>query len=103
MDEDVLELEGENLTVRVSGNLDTLRAIRLDEAFSDLPDTVKSICFDFQGLEYIASSGLRLLYWAHQYTGEKGGSMVVRHVSPRVMEVLEVTGFRGRIRIEEEQ
>ena len=72
----------------------------LDEKLNDLPEEVRSICFDFKDLEYIASAGLRILFWAVEYTDEKGGSMSVKNVSPEVREVFTITGFDELITIE---
>ena len=92
--------EGCDLTIGIRGKLDTMLAMDLDEQLSSLPEEIKSIIFDFDGLEYIASAGLRILYWAQEYTEEKGGRMTVRNVSPEVDDIFEMTGFKDMINIE---
>lgn len=94
------EQNGKDLNVGLSGKLDTLSAMGLDDRFAELPEEVINIFFDLNGLEYIASAGLRVLYWAQEYTEDKGGRMVVRNVSPEVLEILDTTGFRDYINIE---
>lgn len=94
------KIEGDNLYVAISGKLDTLRAMNLDDKMNELPDTVCNITFDFDGLIYIASAGLRILYWSQEYTEEKGGHMKVKNVTDEVLEVFNMTGFTELIEIE---
>ncbi len=94
------EINGESIDIGVSGKLDTMRAMELDERLSSLLGDVVNITFDFDGLEYIASAGLRVLYWAQEYTEEKGGRMTVRNVSEAVNDIFEMTGFKDMINIE---
>ena len=86
-------IEGEDLNLGLKGKLNTLEAMSLDERLSQLPNEVKNIYFDFDGLVYIASAGLRILYWAGEYTAERGGKVSVKNVCPEVLEVLDMTGF----------
>ena len=94
------ETEGELLVVSLSGRMDTLRAMELDDQFSGVSEEISSIVFDLEGLSYIASAGLRVLLWAQKYALGKGGSMIVKNVSPQVFEILETTGFKDYITIE---
>ncbi|MBQ7481585.1 MAG: STAS domain-containing protein [Lachnospiraceae bacterium] len=94
------EINGESIDIGVSGKLDTMRAMELDERLSSLSGDIVNITFDFDGLEYIASAGLRVLYWAQEYTEEKGGRMTVRNVSEAVNDIFEMTGFKDMINIE---
>lgn len=94
------EVNGEDLFVGISGKLDTMNAMDLDEKFNDIPDEVRNIYFDLDGLIYIASAGLRVLYWANEYTEEKGGTAVLRNVSAEVLEILKITGFKDFVNIE---
>lgn len=48
--------------------------------------------FDFSGLEYISSAGLRVLL-AAQKAMNKQGRMTIHNVGETIMEVFEITGF----------
>ena len=46
--------KGNELTISVSGRLDTMLAMSLDEKMSGIPDEVSNIIFDFDGLDYLS-------------------------------------------------
>ena len=56
-------------------------------------DGVDELVFDFGGVEYIASSGLRVLLSAQKAMSAKGGRMLVAHPNEMVRGVFEVTGL----------
>ena len=85
-------LEGEKLTVAISGRLDTATAPELEEALKESMDGISELVIDFTETEYISSAGLRVLLSA-QKTMNKQGSMVVTGVNDVIMEIFEVTGF----------
>ena len=84
--------EGEKLTVKVIGRLDTTTAPKLEEELHASMDGVTDLVMDFSELEYISSAGLRVLLSA-QKTMNKQGKMTVTGVNEVIMEILEVTGF----------
>ena len=88
---DMVRDEG-RLTVSVSGRMDTMTAPDVDKAIKGELDSVSELVFDFSDLDYISSSGLRVLLSA-QKTMNKQGSMCIRNVGPIIMEVFEITGF----------
>lgn len=90
---------GEELTIALEGRLDTTTAPQLDEVVKADIDGVTKLLFDFAGLEYISSAGLRILLSA-QKVMNKQGSMVVKNVSDEVKEIFEVTGFSDILTIE---
>ena len=57
------------------------------------------LVIDLTLLEYISSSGLRVLFSAQKAMNGKG-TMVVKNVSGLVMEVFEITGFKDVLTIE---
>ena len=58
--------EEDQLTVAVEGRLDTLTSPELEEKIKPELDSLKKLIFDFAGLEYISSAGLRVLLMAAQ-------------------------------------
>ena len=89
----------ENTVVELVGRLDTTTAPSLEKMLNEDIGESKNLIFDFKGLEYISSAGLRVLLSA-QKRMQKIGSMKVINVCEEVMEVFEITGFADILTIE---
>ena len=89
----------ENTTIDIVGRLDTTTAPSLEKMLNEDVGESKNLIFDFKGLEYISSAGLRVLLSA-QKRMQKIGSMKVINVCEEVMEVFEITGFADILTIE---
>lgn len=87
------------LCIAPEGRLDTGTVSKLEEVLADSLEGVTELIFDFGGLEYISSAGLRAVLSA-QKTMNRQGSMVVRNVNNIVMEVFAITGFADILTIE---
>ena len=80
------------LTVALSGRLDTTTAPELEAELRSEIGGVTLLTFDLTDLEYISSAGLRVLMWA-QKTMTKQGEMKVCNVNETVEEIFDITGF----------
>ena len=92
-------LNGTELTVTVSGRLNTNTASDFDKELRESIDGIESLIIDFKDLVYISSAGLRVILSA-QKTMNRQGKMVVRNVKPEILEVFEMTGFVDFLTIE---
>ncbi len=92
-------LNANELTVNLSGRLDTTTAPNLEAELKTTLSGVNSLIMDFTELEYISSAGLRVLLSA-QKVMNKQGKMVIRCVNETILEVFEVTGFVDILTIE---
>ena len=90
---------GSEIIVAVKGRLNTLTAPQLEKELKTAIGDADKLIFDFAGLEYISSAGLRVLLSSMQIMNGRGG-MVLRNVRPDVLEVFEVTGFIDSLDIE---
>lgn len=88
----------DQLAVAISGRLDTSTAPQLSEALGEL-ENVTNLVFDFEGLEYVSSAGLRVLLSAQKTMNTKG-KMTLKNVNDSIMEVFEITGFSDIFTIE---
>ena len=84
------KLENEILTLKVNGRLDTNTSQELEAELKF--DGVKEVVFDFAGLEYIASAGLRILLTAQKAMMACGGQMTIANPNAIVKGVFDITG-----------
>ncbi len=87
------------LTVVLSGRLDTNTAPELEAALKTALEGVEELTFDFEKLDYISSAGLRVLL-AAQKTMNRQGNMKIKNANEIIMEIFEVTGFADILTIE---
>jgi anti-anti-sigma factor len=92
------ELDGEKLSLQLSGRLDTLTAPALIAFFEKTAgeNKISEADVDCAALDYISSAGLRALLMMHKQC-EKG--VTVRNTNEVVKEILEQTGFDSILNI----
>ena len=81
------------VTVTVAGRLDTMTAPELQGALAGATDGAAKLVFDFAGLQYISSAGLRVLLAMNKQMMSGGGELAVVHANQAVKDVFEMTGF----------
>ena len=91
--------DGKDLTVALTGRLDTVTAPELESELASSLDDVENLVIDMTDLEYISSAGLRVLLTAQKTMNQKG-SMKLTNVNETVMEIFDVTGFVDILTIE---
>ena len=85
---------GDSTTIAVEGRLNTQTADEFGNEVKKLIGTIQNLIFDFEKLEYISSTGLRVLLFA-QKEMNKRGSMKIINVSEEVYNVMSDVGFTG--------
>lgn len=93
------QLNGSELTLSLTGRLDTTTAPELEAVIKENITGVTNLVMDFASLEYLSSAGLRVILSA-QKTMNKQGEMVIRNVNETINEVFEITGFIDILTIE---
>ena len=92
--------DGGKLAIELSGRLDTTTAPELEGALDGALAGASDLVFDFKGLEYISSAGLRVLLSAQKKMSASGGSMKIVGANDAIREVFEVTGFINILTVE---
>ncbi len=90
---------GTALTLELEGRLDTTTSPTLQELLEKNYPVITELVFDFTKVEYMSSSGLRVLLIAQRAMMDRGG-ILIRHPNHLVREVFRVTGFEDVLRIE---
>ena len=93
------KINGEALTLIVSGRLDTQTAPEFEKELDSVLADIKELTFDFANLEYVSSAGLRVILKAQKAMNAQG-SMKLTGVNDSIMEVFDVTGFLDILTIE---
>jgi anti-sigma B factor antagonist len=93
------KVEEKKMIVKVSGRLDTISSTELNNELKDDLPNINELIFDFEGLNYISSSGLRIIL-STQKVMNKQGKMTVKNVNDFVMEVFDATSFTDILNIE---
>ena len=91
-------LQDHTAIITLTGRIDSNNAAQVEEEiFNILSDgEIGSLCIDMQGLEFISSSGLRILLKLRKIYGEYR----LTDVGPEIYEVLHMTGFTELMTVE---
>ena len=93
------KINGEAVTLIVSGRLDTQTAPELENELDAVLTGLKELTFDMTNLEYVSSAGLRVILKAQKAMNAQG-SMKLTGVNDSIMEVFDITGFLDILTIE---
>ena len=100
MEVKILDQNGEKVVV-IEGRVDTVTAPELEMKVSPIWATPSiTLVFDCEKLEYLSSSGLRIILSAHKQVTAKGGKFILRNLSREVRSVIDLTGFSRILTIE---
>ena len=90
----IIEEHDENILVTMIGSLDTAAAIEAEQTLKPITEGEgKDIVFECKELEYIASSGLRILLDVLKKTKAKGKKVTLRNENDDIQNVFKITGF----------
>ena len=95
----IKNVNGSSMEVVLEGRLDTATSPELESALKESLDDITDLTFNMEKLEYISSSGLRVLL-ATQKTMNKKGNMKIVNANEMIMEIFDVTGFVDILTIE---
>lgn len=89
-----IKIEDNVVCATIEGRLDTVSAVEAEKDFLPLKENAgKNIVLDCSALDYISSSGLRLLLSLRKEVEAKGGKLTVEHINDEIRNVFTITGF----------
>lgn len=87
------ELEGK-LIATLEGEMDTAAALEAEQTLQPLyKSDGRDVVIECEGLEYIASSGLRILLSILKGAKAGGSKVTLRNVNDDIKNVFKLTGF----------
>ncbi|MBO6098843.1 MAG: STAS domain-containing protein [Prevotella sp.] len=93
MDTTLKEIDGKYVAT-LEGEMDTAAAVEVEEVLNPLYDTSgKDVIIECEKLEYIASSGLRILLGILKAAKASGSKVTLRGVNKEIKNVFTLTGF----------
>lgn len=88
------EREDGVVVLKIVGQLVTATSPAFEAAVNDVFETEDKLILDFSELEFLASSGIRVILAAQKKVNDIGGLLIIRNVNDIVMNVFEMTGLR---------
>ena len=87
------EIDGK-FVAKLEGEMDTAAAVEAEEVLKPIYNSNgKDVIIDCTNLEYIASSGLRILLSILKGAKANGSKVIMRDVNDDIMNVFKLTGF----------
>lgn len=94
-------VDGKNLIIAISGRLDTVTAPELEKELSDSAiDGAETVTLDMSELEYVSSTGLRVILVLHKNVSKFGGALKIINVNSMIMELFKMTGMSDYLDIQ---
>lgn len=91
--------EGDRVVLALDGELDMASAPMLEVAVEDAEIAGKqTVVLDLRELDFIDSTGLRIILSARKLCGERGQELSVTEGSQQVERLLNVTGMAAHLR-----
>ena len=81
------------------GKIDHVTVGEFEEKMSELGTHNDSLVLDMNDVEYVSSAALRAILNANDQVSEKGGSLTLRNVNKKIMEIFNITGFADYLNI----
>lgn len=92
--------EGDIMVLKLKGRLDTNASTDFEQQMDDgIKFSKKDIILDFSELEYICSSGLRIIIQAAKKLSTTQGKLVLCCLEDYIKEVFEISGFDTFLKI----
>ena len=89
-----VEEQDGRFAVTLEGEMDTAAAVEAESILKPLYNSEgKDVVIECKNLEYIASSGLRILLGILKGAKAAGSSVVLRNVNDDIKNVFKLTGF----------
>ena len=87
-------ISNQNLIISISGRLDTISSPKLEEEINrNSFDEIETVTLNMRALEYISSTGLRVVLMLYKKLTSVGVKLRLVNVNDMVMEIFTMTGM----------
>lgn len=93
------DYESDAAVVSLSGHLLATTADAARKALNDALENTDKLILDMKDVDFMASSGLRVVLEIMKKMSQKGGVFQIRNVNETVLEVLDMTGMTSFLNI----
>jgi anti-sigma B factor antagonist len=87
-------------TIALEGEIDAHTAPDLAARYVDLPEGDGDFVIDMSKVDFMDSSGLRVIIELHQRAESASRRLVVRRPSPPVAKLFELSGLTGHLHVD---
>lgn len=94
-----LSIETDLPVITLTGEIDAHTAPQLAECFVDLPGDA-DVIVDMSGVQFMDSSGLRVIIDVHQRAATAGCQLVIRRPSTPVSRLFEISGLTSHLHLQ---
>lgn len=95
-----VEEKGDVIVVRLEGRLDAASSPQLEKQINSIIESGHfKLILNFAGVDYLSSSGMRLILSASKKLKSLEGKLLACNLTEEVMEVIKMTGFHQVIEI----
>ena len=96
------KVENGIINIAIKGRLDAATSPAAQETIQQaIAGDENRLLFDFSGLEYLSSGGLRVILGAAKEIRRRGGKIALCSLNSYVNEIFEVSGFSAMIPIKD--
>lgn len=95
-----IENTGGRVVVSLMGRLDTITVSELEQQVLPLLKEGTDMLFDCNRLEYISSSGLRIILMVHKKLNASGGRLALSNIAQPIKLIFDMTGFTSLLNFE---
>jgi len=98
-----IEKSGDVVIVHLPDRVDSTNAAQLEaQVFSCLEAGSNRLVFEFAGLDYISSAGLRVVLTAAKRIKAAQGRMAICTLRPHIREVFDISGFLAILNVHDD-
>ncbi|MGN0012873.1 MAG: STAS domain-containing protein [Candidatus Bruticola sp.] len=93
------EVGGNEVTLALNGRFGNNSASEVESAVQEIIGSCRRLVFDFAGVDYISSAGLRVLLMAKKKLGS-GVEVSVVNANEVVKEIFDISGFSKILQVQ---